>query len=393
MAADQGVKFIMAIVQPLSGKSSKTTAKIAHVLIISSSDTLRKRITQCLDNDNHIQIEFKPSSSDAVISIQRRSPDVIVLDVDGVTDPNWLATINRLRRIDRHAMIVMLSASSDRHNVKDYTDGLARGASDFLSVPAITDSSSAKKAFDWKLNALIHSLAVARRQLGTSPKPVGESVKQLGRRVLSAGETPVLRPYGKATPKAVAIVSSTGGPRALIAVLSVLPRDMNVPIFITQHMPGGFTTSLAQNITSKTDWQCHEGVDGMEVLPGYIYLAPGGYHMELETGSPYHRIRITDTAPENFCKPSAEPMLRSLIGVYGGNILLTVLTGMGADGLAGATQLANAGGTVIAQDQATSVVWGMPGSVAANGLCSAIKPIDAMAREIAQIVQGRAHKP
>jgi two-component system, chemotaxis family, protein-glutamate methylesterase/glutaminase len=383
----------MTEVQSLAKNPRGAASESAQVLVITASARLHNRIKECIGTDVRVKILHKELCVDGVTAYRRYTPDVVILDVDGQDTKEWLVTITRLRKIDRHAMIIMISARSIGHNASAYTDGLARGATDFLAVPTTNDDETAKKAFQWKLNALVHAFTIARRQLGPPSEPVRRDTTNRPPKPRHADATAELRPYGKQKPKALAIASSTGGPRALMAVFSVLPRDIKLPIFITQHMPIGFTASLAENITTNTDWPCHEGVDGMEALPGCAYLAPGGFHMELESGTLHNRIRITDSKPENFCKPSADPMLRSLVDIYGAEILLTVLTGMGADGLAGAKQVVAAGGTVIAQDQNTSVVWGMPGAVATNGLCSSIQPIDAMAGEIAQIIKGLAYKP
>lgn len=374
--------------QAQSGKSSEKSPGNSRLLLITCSAPLHHRITASIGSDRYIEIVHQKSGIGGIADYRRSASDVVILDVDGQTDPNWPVTITAIRRIDPHAIIVMMSGSNERHDVKAYTEGLARGATDFLAVPGAHENRSAKRSFDQALNTLIHASTEAKRRLDPIEKPATKTKPPLPVKKLYDNRPIVLRPAAKQRPKALAIASSTGGPRALIAVLSVLPRDIGLPVFITQHMPAGFTASLAQNITTKTSWLCHEGVDGMEVLPGYIYMAPGGFHMELEQGAPYHRIRITDSDPENFCKPSADPMIRSLVDVYGADVLLTVLTGMGTDGLAGATQLIDAGGTVVAQDEATSVVWGMPGAVATSGLCSAVIPIDAVANEITRISRG-----
>jgi two-component system chemotaxis response regulator CheB len=185
-------------------------------------------------------------------------------------------------------------------------------------------------------------------------------------------------------PDVLAIGSSTGGPQALFRVLGALRQGVRQPIFVTQHMPATFTTILAEHIARASGYPTREAVDGEEVVPGRIYVAPGDFHMSVETATPGNRfLRLSKEPPENFCRPSVDPMLRSLAAVYGRRVLCTILTGMGHDGLAGCRAVLAAGGSVLAQDEATSVVWGMPGAVATAGLCSAVLPI----AEIGPLVQ------
>ena len=187
-------------------------------------------------------------------------------------------------------------------------------------------------------------------------------------------------------PDVIAIGSSTGGPQALFTLLAGL-GGLKQPILITQHMPPTFTTILAEHISKVTGREAAEAKDGEVILPGRIYVAPGDFHMTVEVHNNQKTLRIAKSPPENFCRPAVDPMLRSLVQVYGAKILCVILTGMGADGLRGAQALVASGGTVLAQDEATSVVWGMPGAVAAAGICSAVLPLPALAPAIMRVVQ------
>ncbi|WP_367622033.1 chemotaxis protein CheB [Thalassospira marina] len=188
--------------------------------------------------------------------------------------------------------------------------------------------------------------------------------------------------------EAIAIGSSTGGPQALFEVLRGLV-GVRQPIFITQHMPATFTTILAEHITRLTGLKCGEGVNGEPVQPGRVYLAPGDYHMVVEGRGNNRKIALNQNAPENFCRPSVDPMLRSLVDSYGGNMLTIILTGMGQDGMLGGRNVVAAGGMVVAQDEATSVVWGMPGAAAQAGICTAILPIGGIAPYVKKFAGGR----
>ncbi|NUP96608.1 MAG: chemotaxis protein CheB [Planctomycetaceae bacterium] len=180
----------------------------------------------------------------------------------------------------------------------------------------------------------------------------------------------------------VAIGVSTGGPNALTEVLPGIPKDFPVPVVIVQHMPPGFTLNLAQNLNGKSKIEVREGVEGDLVQPGLALIAPGDFHMVLQRKGTAVGVSMNRGAPENFCRPAVDVLFRSVVDVYGGNSLCVVLTGMGQDGMLGATAIGAAGGTVLAQDEATSVVWGMPGAVARAGLADDILPLARIAGEI-----------
>jgi two-component system chemotaxis response regulator CheB len=180
-------------------------------------------------------------------------------------------------------------------------------------------------------------------------------------------------------PRMIAIGSSTGGPQALLALLGALSPRVNCPIVIAQHMPATFTAVLAQHIERGSGRPCTEAVDGAEIKPGTICLAPGDYHFQVARAGTGCVARLSQTPPENFCRPSVDPLFRSVAEVFGADSCAVMLTGMGSDGCAGAKIMANAGAPIIAQDEATSVVWGMPGAVAQAGICSAILPLPQIA--------------
>jgi two-component system chemotaxis response regulator CheB len=193
----------------------------------------------------------------------------------------------------------------------------------------------------------------------------------------------------KTVPLALAIGSSTGGPQALFTLVQALGTNIPVPVVATQHMPASFTPILADHINRLGGLPCAEARDGETLQPGRIYLAPGDRHL-LVTGSPPSlQAKLSGDPPENFCRPSVDPMLRSLTRATGGRALLVMLTGMGHDGREGTRALVEAGGGAIAQDEATSVVWGMPGAIAQAGLCQAVQPLPALARCVQDILKVR----
>jgi two-component system chemotaxis response regulator CheB len=189
----------------------------------------------------------------------------------------------------------------------------------------------------------------------------------------------VLRQPSREKPDILAIGSSTGGPQALFAVLKGLRNGFRLPIIITQHMPATFTTILAEHITRMSGWPCSEAKDGDPIVPGHVFVAPGDFHMVVESQGLQKVLRLNKNPPENFCRPAVDPMLRSVARAYGGRALAVILTGMGQDGMKGGQQVAEAGGTILAQDEATSVVWGMPGAAATAGICSAVLPLPEIA--------------
>jgi two-component system, chemotaxis family, protein-glutamate methylesterase/glutaminase len=188
-------------------------------------------------------------------------------------------------------------------------------------------------------------------------------------------------------PKLLAIGSSTGGPQALFALVQGLGRVLKVPTVLTQHMPATFTPILAQHITKLGGLPCSEATDGEPLVAGRLYLAPGDRHLLVETTRGALRARLSTDPPENFCRPSVDPMLRSAAASCEGRVLVAMLTGMGSDGLAGTRRVIEAGGTAVAQDEATSVVWGMPGAVAQAGLCTAVLPLPRIAPKLLELLR------
>ena len=215
---------------------------------------------------------------------------------------------------------------------------------------------------------------------GSAPAPAKRSTASRG--------AVSLLPEKRINVEAIAIGSSTGGPQALFEVLRGL-NGVRQPIFITQHMPATFTTILAEHITRLTGLKCQEAQNNMPIVGGQVYLAPGDYHMTVEGRGASRYLKLNQNPPENFCRPSVDPMLRSLVASYGGNILTIILTGMGQDGMLGGRDVVNAGGMVVAQDEQSSVVWGMPGAAAHAGICSAVLPVGGIAAYIKKFAGGR----
>ncbi len=198
-----------------------------------------------------------------------------------------------------------------------------------------------------------------------------------------------LRRFGALTPRILVIGASTGGPQALVALLTRLaPTLSNIPVVVVLHMPANFTDVVVDQIARATGMPTHAPTNGERLMPGCIYIAPGGAHLKALRLGDVHILAFSDTAPENFCKPSVDVLFRSAADSFGPGVLGLVLTGMGVDGLAGARRIVDAGGSVAVQDEATSAVWGMPGAIAREGLASAIAPIERLADIVADRLGG-----
>jgi two-component system, chemotaxis family, protein-glutamate methylesterase/glutaminase len=196
-----------------------------------------------------------------------------------------------------------------------------------------------------------------------------------------------LRAASIVAPRLLAVGSSTGGPQALFTLVQGLGKSLNVPVVLTQHMPATFTPILAEHLTKLGGLPCAEAKEGEPLAAGRIYLAPGDYHLLIDAARGGLLARLSTDPPENFCRPSVDPMLRSAAAACDGRVLVAMLTGMGQDGLAGTRGVIDAGGSAVAQDEATSVVWGMPGAVAQAGLCHAVLPLPRIAPKLLEILR------
>jgi two-component system chemotaxis response regulator CheB len=197
------------------------------------------------------------------------------------------------------------------------------------------------------------------------------------------------RPFSMLAPRVLLVGSSTGGPQALMTLVADIgPVIDRFPVLITQHMPPTFTTILAEHLARASRRPAHEAVDGEIVKAGRIYLAPGGRHMRVVRHGTEAAIALDDGPPVNFCRPSVDPLFNSAIDVWQGGIMSVILTGMGSDGMRGGKEIVAAGGSVIAQDEATSVVWGMPGAAANAGICSAVLPLNQIAPKLVRLFSG-----
>jgi two-component system chemotaxis response regulator CheB len=332
---------------------------------------------------------------EAVNQLDRVKPDVAVLDIE-MPELDGISALPQLLAKKRDLIIIMASTLT-RRNAEISFKALSLGASDYIPKPETTREPQAAEIFHHDLVQKIRSLgAKLRRASPATPSPLARSAMP----ALDRLREPALRPaaahpalshraFGTQAPRALVIGSSTGGPQALMSLVTDLgPVIDRFPVLITQHMPPTFTTILAEHLARASRRPAHEAVDGEIVKPGRIYLAPGGRHMRVVRHGADVAIALDDGPPVNFCKPAVDPLFTSATDVWQGATLALVLTGMGSDGMRGGKDIIAAGGSVIAQDEATSVVWGMPGAAANAGICAAILPLNQIAPKLVRLFSG-----
>lgn len=350
-----------------------------RVMLVDDSAVIRGLFARALESDPDIKVVASVGDGQMAIAQLSRTPvEVVVLDIE-MPRMDGLTALPELIRADRQLQVVMASTLTVK-NADVSMKALAIGAKDYIAKPSSLSALHSAEDFKRELAQKVKALGAARRRLRGEAPPRPADPRTVAERPPAAAARPVpraivLRAMPREIPQAIAIGSSTGGPQALFSVLAKLPASVTQPIFITQHMPATFTAILAEHLTRMSGRPAREAVDGEQVERGRIYVAPGDFHMVVQAQGPQRVIRLTKEPPENFCRPSVDPMLRSLAAIYGARLLTLILTGMGQDGLKGAEVVVKAGGAVVAQDEATSVVWGMPGAVATNGLCSAVLPL------------------
>lgn len=363
------------------------------VMVVDDSAVIRGMLTRWLQEEGDLSVCASAANGEmALTQMAKHKPDVIVLDIE-MPRMDGLTALPKLLEIDPRAKIVMSSTLTTR-NAEVSLKAIELGASDYLAKPEASRDPDITDAFRRELLAKVRALGGARRM---RPKSSATAVarKQQDRIVRTRpegglyGNSPItVRKATATSPEVIGVGSSTGGPQALMAMFKSVRAPLRQPVLITQHMPGTFTKILAQHLDKLPGVECREAEDGEPLVSGRIYLAPGDYHMVLEGTQTRPVVRLNQEPPENFCRPAVDPMFRSLAHVFGNRVLAVVLTGMGHDGLIGGQAVVSAGGMVIAQDEPSSVVWGMPGAVATGGLCSAVLPVDDIGPAVRKLADG-----
>jgi two-component system, chemotaxis family, protein-glutamate methylesterase/glutaminase len=323
--------------------------------------------------------------------VERQNPDVLVLDLE-MPRMNGLEVLDQLR-IGKPRLPVIMCSTYTEHGARSTLEALARGASDYVTKPSEQrDFATAMQSLSHQLLPRIAALAKEANREGEKTKGDASSGNQ---EESSSGEVPSKT---SSSIEVVVIGLSTGGPSALEQLLPKLPKDFPVPVLIVQHMPKLFTGALAERLDKCCSLRVEQAYDNATIRPGTVWLAPGDAHMEVaprramtgerERGSERcsSRVRLHQEEPLNHCRPSVDYLFFSAARMYGAGALALVMTGMGADGLNGARAVHESGGVVLAQDEATSAVWGMPGRVSEAGIASATLPLWGMASALKQRV-------
>ena len=407
------------------------------MLVVDDSAVVRRMIRGALEADPELEVVAEaPNGREGILRIREHGPDAVVCDVE-MPEMSGIETVQELRRLWPKLPVVMF-ASPNRESAHVTLEALHAGANDFVTKPSAVAGTAMTAVMEQlrnelggKLKALVHGpgdlSAVARAAVRyappvrdespapvvptptptpppatpSAPLPAAALVSVAPRPLPPRPVGPPLRPQAApprpAAPRpvrpgrceAVLIAVSTGGPNALAEVVPRLPRDLPVPVLIVQHMPPVFTRLLAERLAAKSALAVVEAAQGDEVRVGTVLLAPGDHHLTVRREGAAVRCVLNREAPENSVRPAADVLLRSAAEVWGGNVLVVVMTGMGQDGLLGAMQLHNLGAPVLVQDEASSVVWGMPGAVAKAGIAERQVPLGQLAEVISSRVRGR----
>jgi len=362
-------------------------------MVVDDSAVIRGLISRWIDAEPDLAVAASVRTGlDAVNQVERVNPDVVVLDIE-MPDMDGISALPLLLAKKRDLVIIMASTLT-RRNAEVSLKALSLGASDYIPKPESTREMSAADTFKRDLVEKIRHLGARLRRPVAEPTLAPAQPAPAARAAAIASprtDHPKLttRPFGITQPRVLLVGSSTGGPQALMTlVANIGPVIDQVPVLITQHMPPTFTTILAEHLARASGRPALEAVDGEAIKAGRIYLAPGGRHMRVARSAAGPVIALDDGPQINFCKPAVDPLFSSAVEFWQAGILAVVLTGMGSDGAKGGKTIVDAGGSVIAQDEATSVVWGMPGAVAHAGVCAAVLPLDQIAPKVVRIFSG-----
>jgi len=373
-----------------------------RVMIVDDAIVVRGLLARWIEAETGLQVVASlRSGREAIEQLERANPDVVVLDID-MPDIDGITALPRLLEKKRDLVVIMASTLT-RRNAEISLKALSLGAADYIPKPETTRDLTGSATFRRELVEKVRTLGSRRRQRlraralpRRAARPLDDggagALRSVAGPDLVPDQAPLpfkLRPFPSVPPRILLVGSSTGGPQALIAVFSRISDVIDhAPVLVTQHMPPTFTTVLAELLTRTSGRPAHEAVHGEAIRAGKIYIAPGGRHLRVVRRDGVATVALDEGPLVNFCRPAVDPMFSSATDAWGSWNLAVVLTGMGSDGTGGAADIVAAGGCVIAQDEETSVVWGMPGSVAKAGLCSAVLPIDKIPGKIISMFSG-----
>lgn len=372
----------MSLLSAKTGSTGSHSTGPYRVMVVDDSAVIRGLISNALEADKDLKVVATASNGErAIEKLKTNDIEVILLDIE-MPKMDGLTAVPKLLEIDPNVPIVMVSTLTTQ-NAEVSMKSMALGAKDYIPKPTTNREIVGGVDFKKLVVEKAKTFAAQKRSGKSRASKIAAPVPRLAKPALSkrasllSPTAPIAkRSLPSGAPEAIAIGGSTGGPQALMKVFEGFPKSFRQPIFITQHMPPTFTTILCEHLTRASGLECKEGVDGEKITGNRIYLAPGDYHMRIVQEGSERKIRLSQDPPINFCRPAVDPMLESLIPIYGRRLLVVILTGMGTDGKRGCEAVVGSGGAVIAQDEQSSVVWGMPGAVAKAGYCSAVLPVD-----------------
>lgn len=377
----------MSVVQ-----AQKKSADGAYrVMVVDDSAVIRGLISRWLEEDPAITVVATAANGVmALRNLVRSEAEVVILDIE-MPEMDGLTALPKIMEAAPHVKVIMASTLT-RRNAEISLKALEAGAADYIPKPETNREVNASQDFRMEVVEKVKALgAVARKENKVeAPRALRRPALSPAANDARTSRRPLIELHkpSKVAPKVLLVGSSTGGPQALFKFLEDARGKINLPILITQHMPSTFTAILAEHLSRALDIEGGEGRDGDVLKPGHFYLAPGGYHMTVADGGGTPEIRLNQESPENYCRPSVDQLFRTAARVFGPATLGVMLTGMGHDGLAGSRTVTDAGGTVLAQDEETSVVWGMPGAVAGAGLASAVLPLGEMSGAVIRLTRG-----
>jgi two-component system, chemotaxis family, protein-glutamate methylesterase/glutaminase len=369
----------VAVAAPAVSPASGTGQHPLRVMIVDDAVVVRGLVSRWVEEAGFQVVASLRTGRDALNQIERANPDIVLLDVE-MPELDGISALPLLLEKKRDLVVIMVSTVT-RRNAEISLRSLALGAADYVPKPDTNRGVTTSLEFRRELIDKIRHLGERRR--GRAAPAARAPMHAVGAPRIK------LRPFSPIMPRVLLLGASTGGPQALNAIVSRIgPLVDRVPVLITQHMPAMFTTILAEHLARAAERPAREAVDGEPIRVGTIYVAPGGRHMRVAQHDGVAAIALDDGPLVNFCRPAVDLLFASAAQVYGCAALAVILTGMGTDGANGAGDIAESGGSVIAQDEATSVVWGMPGSAAHAGACSAVLPLDEIAPRLLRIFAG-----
>jgi two-component system chemotaxis response regulator CheB len=346
-----------------------------RILIVNDAVVIRRLVASILTDIPDLEVVGTAANGRiALTKMDKLHPDLVLLDVE-MPEMDGMETLVALRKSHPQVPVIMLSRFT-RRGTPRALEALSLGARDYVPLPEQADG---QETLLQELRALLLAKIELHGLRCTSADKIGHAKNSAPSTAIS----PDLLPRAGAI-DVVAIGASTGGPNALAVVLSAIPADFRVPLLVVQHMPAMFTPLLANRLSAQCAIEVVEASPGDALTPGKAWLAPGDYHLALARDGNTVRVRTHQDAPENSCRPSVDVLFRSAADVFGSGVLAVVLTGMGCDGLRGCERIRDKGGKILAQDEATSVVWGMPGFVARARLADLVLPLDQIGPEVAR---------